>query len=74
MLELPETGPVLLTSDAISRPAEIDEKFIGSWDEPMAISSAERLMQLANETGAFVIYGHSPEQWPILKKSPNAYV
>ncbi|MDG1008880.1 MAG: N-acyl homoserine lactonase family protein [Amylibacter sp.] len=74
MLELPKTGPILLTSDAISRPAEIDEKFIGSWDEPMAISSAERLMQLANETGAFVIYGHSPEQWPTLKKSPEAYI
>ncbi len=73
MLELPKTGPVLLTSDAISRPAEIDEKFVGSWDEPLAIASAERLMQLADKTDAFVIYGHSPEQWLTLKKSPEAY-
>ncbi|MBL4768555.1 MAG: N-acyl homoserine lactonase family protein [Rhodobacteraceae bacterium] len=73
MLELPETGMVLLTSDAISRPAEIDEKFAGSWDEAKAIVSADRLMALAKETGAFVIYGHSPEQWPTLKKSPEAY-
>lgn len=73
MLEMPETGPVLLTSDAISRPAEIAEKFVGSWDEPKAIASADRLMRLAKETGAFVIYGHSPEQWPTLKKSPEAY-
>ena len=73
MLEMPKTGPVLLTSDAISRPAEIEEKFVGSWDEPKAIASADRLMRLAKETGAFVIYGHSPEQWPTLKKSPEAY-
>lgn len=73
LLELPETGPVLLTSDAISRPAEVEENFAGSWNESMAIASAERLMRLANETGAFVIYGHSPEQWPTLKKAPEAY-
>ena len=73
LLDLPETGMVLLTSDAISRPAEIDEKFAGSWDEAKAIASADRLMNLAKETGAFVIYGHSPEQWPILRKSPEAY-
>lgn len=73
MLDLPETGMVLLTSDAISRPAEIDEKFAGSWNEAKAIASADRLMSLAKGTGAFVIYGHSPEQWPKLKKSPEAY-
>lgn len=73
MLELPETGMVLLTSDAISRPAEIVEKFAGSWDEAKAIASADRLMALAEDAGAFVIYGHSPEQWPTLKKSPKAY-
>lgn len=72
-VDLAETGPVLLTSDAISRPAEIDEKFAGSWDEPAAIASAERLMQLADERDAFVIYGHSPEQWSELRKAPDGY-
>ncbi|MFT7524741.1 MAG: N-acyl homoserine lactone hydrolase [Candidatus Paceibacteria bacterium] len=73
LLDLPETGPVLLTSDAISRAEEIDEKFAGSWDEAKAIASGARLMDLAEKTGAFVIYGHSPTQWPTLKKSPEAY-
>ena len=73
LLELPETGTVLLTSDAISRPAEIDEKFVGSWDEAQAITSANRLMALAKQADAFVIYGHSPDQWPGLRKSPDAY-
>ncbi len=73
MVELRVTGPVLLTSDAISRPAEIGERFAGSWDVEQACASAARLMQLASETDAFVIYGHSPEQWPGLRKAPERY-
>ena len=71
MVELPETGWVLLTSDAISRASEIDEKFAGSWDDALAIHHGDRLMKLARARDAFVIYGHSPEQWPNLKKAPN---
>lgn len=72
MVELP-SGWVLLTSDAISRPAEVDEKFAGSWDEAAAIASADRLMRLADARDAFVIYGHCPAQWGDLKKAPEAY-
>lgn len=73
MVDLPKTGPVLLTSDAISRPGEIAEAFAGSWDEPAARASAERLMQAAQSASATVIYGHCPEQWPMLKKAPAFY-
>ena len=73
MVELPRTGAVLLTSDAISRPAEIGERFAGSWDEAAAIASADRLMRLAADRGAFVIYGHCPAQWGDLKKVPDGY-
>ena len=72
-LDLPETGPVILTSDAISRPSEIDEKFEGSWDAPLALHHANRLMQMAEQDGAFVIYGHCPDQWPTLRKAPECY-
>lgn len=71
MLDLPETGRVLLTSDAISRSAEIDEKFAGSWDEAQAMAHAERLMKLGED--AFIIYGHCPTQWPDLRKAPDGY-
>ncbi len=73
LIELPETGPVLLTSDAISRPAEIDERFAGSWDESAAMASGARLMQIAEARKAMVIYGHCPEQWPGLRKAPAWY-
>ena len=73
MVRLPQTGWVLLTSDAISRASEIDEGFEGSWDVPQAVHHGTRLMRLAAEREALVIYGHSPEQWPTLKKAPEWY-
>lgn len=72
-VELPETGPVLLASDAISRPEEIAERFDTAWRPEAAIASAERLMRIAEERGAFVIYGHGPEQWGTLRKAPEVY-
>ncbi|MGZ2259863.1 MBL fold metallo-hydrolase [Roseobacter sp. A03A-229] len=73
LIELPDTGPFLLTSDAISRPAEIDERFAGSWNEPAAMASGARLMRIAKDRQAMVIYGHCPEQWPKLRKAPDWY-
>ncbi|SLN63150.1 N-acyl homoserine lactonase [Roseivivax jejudonensis] len=73
LLDLPETGPVLIASDAISRPEEIDERFDTAWDPAQAIASADRLMRIARERDAFVIYGHGPEQWAELRKSPEHY-
>jgi N-acyl homoserine lactone hydrolase len=73
LLDLPRTGAVLLTSDAISRPAEIEEGFEGSRDPTRARASAARLMDLARARDAFVIWGHCPEQWPTLRKAPDAY-
>ena len=71
MIDLPQTGPVLLTSDAISRAAEIDEGFAGSWDVAQAIHHGARLMEMAAARDALVIFGHSPEQWPDLRKAPD---
>jgi N-acyl homoserine lactone hydrolase len=73
LLELPRTGPVLWSSDAISRPAEIAEGFAGAEDPAAARASAARLMALAEARGAFVIWGHGPEQWPALRKAPESY-
>ncbi|MFP4327401.1 MAG: N-acyl homoserine lactonase family protein [Paracoccaceae bacterium] len=73
MLELPETGAVLLTSDAISRPEEIAEGFAGTAEAETALASAQRILDLADARGAFVIYGHWPRQWPALRKAPDHY-
>jgi len=73
LVTLPQTGPVLLTADAISRPAETAEGFAGAWSEDLARRSGNRLLALARETGALVIYGHCPDQWPDLRKAPESY-
>lgn len=74
LLRLPHSGHVLLTSDAISRPSEIEERFDSARDPQSAIASAERLMEIAKQKEAWIIYGHDPEQWEQLKKIPEGYI
>lgn len=73
LVELPRTGPVLFTSDALSRPEEAQGDFAGAWDPAQARASAERLLALAEDRGAFVIWGHCPRQWPGLRKAPHGF-
>ncbi|MEM9639051.1 MAG: MBL fold metallo-hydrolase [Pseudomonadota bacterium] len=72
-ITLPNTGTVLLTSDAISRLGELDDGFAGAWDEVHARTSGARLMKIAAEQDAMIIFGHCPEQWPRLRKAPEWY-
>ena len=70
VISLPETGRLLWTSDAISRPAEIDEAFDTAWDPAQAHHHAKRLLALEHE---LILYGHCPSQWATLKKAPASY-
>lgn len=74
MLDLPETGSVLLTSDAISRESEVAEGCLDSVNPEQALASAHRILSLAKEKDAYVIYGHGPEQWKELRKAPALYL
>jgi N-acyl homoserine lactone hydrolase len=73
LLDLPGAGAVILTADAVSRPAEIAEGFATAWNPTLAAASAARLMDLARDRGAAVIWGHCPDQWPRLPKAPAAW-
>ena len=73
MVDLPNTGSVLLTSDAISRESEVAEGCLDSVNPQQALASAHRILKLARDRDAFVIYGHGPEQWGQLKKAPESY-
>ena len=72
ILELPETGPVILAADAINRASEPDEGFADAMNPAAAKASAERLLSLA--PGAFLIWGHDPAQWLMLRRAPATYV
>ena len=73
MVDLPNTGSVLLTSDAISRESEVAEGCLDAVNPELALASAHRILHLARDRDAFVIYGHGPEQWGQLKKAPELY-
>ncbi len=73
LVRLPETGNVLLIGDAVGRPSELEEGFAGAWDEQIAQASADKLMTIAKQENAFVIFGHDPEQWSVLRKAPQFY-
>lgn len=71
-------GPVVLAIDAIAlaeHAAPVDPAGFGAWypDPEAAARSRERLLALAEETGAFVLFGHDGPQWETLAKSPAPF-
>jgi N-acyl homoserine lactone hydrolase len=72
ILDLPQTGRVILAADAINRASEPAERFVDAADPAMAQTSAARLLALGGPD-ALLIFGHEPTQWPILRKAPAFY-
>lgn len=71
ILDLPQTGRVILAADAINRASEPGEGFADARDPAGAQASAARLVALAPK--ALLIWGHDPAQWPTLRKAPSFY-
>jgi N-acyl homoserine lactone hydrolase len=72
-ITLPDTSPVLIASDALSRPAELQTDFSDAMDPKRAVQSAQRLDRIARDNAGLMIYGHCPDQWPRLRKAPDGY-
>lgn len=70
-----DDGPVLLAIDAISMAAQLDMPWFPSTypDPEAALRSRDKLLALADETGAFLIMGHDAPQWGTLPKSPAPF-
>ena len=62
-----------MAADAINRISEPGEGFADAKDPARAMDSYHLLDRLAHDTGAAMIYGHEPSQWPDLPKAPQAY-
>ena len=74
LLRLPETGPVLLAADAITRERERQtQRHWRAWNADAAAASGRRLDQIARDEGAMLIFGHDPDQWSTLRKAPDFY-
>lgn len=74
LVDLPETGKVILGIDAIFAQDNLDADNWGANRDPAAArASARRLVDLARREGAMLLFGHDPRQWATLKKSPEYY-
>ena len=77
LVRLPETGPVLLTVDAVpfaegfTRDVQLDQR---NPDPEKARASTLKLLDLVEQQQIpLVIFGHDQEQWEKLKKLPECY-
>jgi N-acyl homoserine lactone hydrolase len=78
LVRLPETGPVLLTIDAIPRAAQLDPdtRTIGPFDmdEAGVRASTRKLNALIEREGVrLVIFGHDAGLWETLRHAPEYY-
>jgi N-acyl homoserine lactone hydrolase len=65
LVELPETGPVILTGDACYWQEHFDAERVPGvvWNPTLALHSIKRLKTLARVLGARVFPSHDPEFW-----------
>lgn len=75
LVELPDSGPILLTADACYWQEHFEaERLPGVlWNPSLAYQAIRRLKTVARLTGARVFPGHDPEFWRTVKLSPDAY-
>ncbi|MCB1478067.1 MAG: N-acyl homoserine lactonase family protein [Rhodobiaceae bacterium] len=75
LINLPKTGPVLLTIDAAYTLDHWENKALPG----LVVSSAEaadsvaKLRQVAKDTGAMVVTGHDPDNWKTFLKAPHDF-
>jgi glyoxylase-like metal-dependent hydrolase (beta-lactamase superfamily II) len=75
LIDLSETGPVLLTADAADNRAQWEgrEQLRALFSRAEATRSLERLHQLARESDALLVLGHEPNDWSRLRRTPDFY-
>ena len=75
LVELPETGPVILAADACYWQEHLEGDRVPGvvWNPTLALHSLKRLRTIARLVGARVFPGHDPVFWQHVKRAPDAY-
>jgi glyoxylase-like metal-dependent hydrolase (beta-lactamase superfamily II) len=75
LLALEETGPVLLTADAVDVRAQWEGRLAlrAFFSREQAERSLERLRAVAEETEPLLVFGHDPRNWGQLVHAPDCY-
>jgi N-acyl homoserine lactone hydrolase len=75
LINLPNSGPKLLTIDAAYTMDHWNEKALPGFlvSTIDTVRSVRKLHQVQRKTGAEVVTGHDPDAWPTFKKAPEYY-
>lgn len=75
MVELPQTGPVILTGDACYWREHLEQERVPGvvWNPTLALHSIKRLKTLARLTRSRIFPGHDPEFWRSVKQDLEGY-
>jgi len=75
LIELRETGPVILAADACYWREHLDGDRVPGivWNPTLALHSIKRLRTIARLVGARIFPGHDPVFWRNVTQSPDAY-
>ena len=75
LVQLPETGPVILAGDSCYWQESIDSETPPGvvWDPTRAMHSIKRLKTIARLTGGRIFPSHDPAFWRTAIKSPDRY-
>jgi len=75
LVELPRSGPVILTGDACYWLEHAQRQRVPGvvWNPTLALHSIKRITTLARLLGARIFPGHDPEFWKTVTPSPDAY-
>jgi len=75
LVELPETGPVILAGDACYWREHVTHERVPGvvWNPTLALHSIKRLKTLARVTGGRIFPGHDPEFWREVNKDVAGY-
>jgi N-acyl homoserine lactone hydrolase len=75
LVELPETGPVILAGDSCYWQEHIDAERVPGvvWDPTRALHSIKKLKTIARLTGGRIFPSHDPVFWQTVKQAPEAY-
>jgi N-acyl homoserine lactone hydrolase len=75
LVELPETGPLILSGDCCYLQRSIDEEIPPGvvWDPTRAMHSIKRLKTIARLLGGRIFPSHDPWFWEKAVKAPEAY-
>jgi N-acyl homoserine lactone hydrolase len=75
LVDLPESGPMMLTADACYTRDHYEETALPGliYSAADTAESVRRIRREVERTGATVVTGHDPDDWPGWKKAPEYY-